>query len=111
MRVLWMTTLALATAACAQQQLPQPQPQGDAPRQFTIPSGTQVLLSLQAPINTSTAQPGNGVYLQTIFPVVIDNTILIPVGSFVQGSIDRVERPGRVKGRAQVLMHFTTLIL
>jgi len=86
------------------------QPQSDVAKRFTVPAGTQVLLTLQAPINTKTAHPGNGVYLRTIFPITIGNTIAIPVGSFVQGTIDHVVRPGRVKGRAQVEMHFTTLI-
>jgi hypothetical protein len=36
---------------------------------------------------------------------------VIPAGMDVQGVIDSVVRPGRVKGRAQVTMHFTTLIL
>ena len=84
--------------------------QSDALRRLMVPAGTQLLLSLEAPINTRTAQPGNGVYLRTIFPITVGNTIAVPVGSFVQGTIDRVVRPGRVKGRAQVEMHFTTLI-
>src|SRR5579872_3453871 len=87
------------------------QKSNEAPKQFTVPAGTQVLLRLQAPINTKMAQAGSGVYLQTIFPITSGNTVVIPVGSFVQGTIDKVVRPGHIKGRAQVQMHFTTLIL
>ncbi len=35
---------------------------------------------------------------------------MIPVGVYVQGVVDRVQRPGRVKGRAQLDVHFTTMI-
>jgi hypothetical protein len=35
---------------------------------------------------------------------------MIPVGVYVQGVVDRVQRPGRVKGRAQLDLHFTTMI-
>jgi type IV secretion system protein VirB10 len=42
--------------------------------------------------------------------VVLNNRVLIPAGTYVQGKINRVQRAGRIKGRAEVLMHFTTLI-
>ena len=35
---------------------------------------------------------------------------MIPVGVYVQGVVDHVVRPGRVKGRAQIDLHFTTMI-
>jgi len=34
----------------------------------------------------------------------------IPPGTYVQGVIDNVKRSGRVRGRAEVLFHFTALI-
>jgi type IV secretion system protein VirB10 len=36
--------------------------------------------------------------------------VLIPAGTYVQGRISHIQRGGRIKGRAEVLMHFTTLI-
>ena len=82
-----------------------------APSQtFTVPAGTKVLLSLKSGINTKTAQPGDGVYLISTFPVVVDGHVLIPEGAYVQGVIDRVKRAGRVKGRAEINLHFTSII-
>ncbi len=82
-----------------------------APSQtFTVPAGTKVLLSLKSGINTKSAQQGDGVYLVSSFPVVGGSRVMIPVGVYVQGVVDRVQRPGRVKGRAQIDMHFTTMI-
>jgi len=50
------------------------------------------------------------VYLSSNFPVVVENRVVIPTGVYVQGVIDEVARPGRVKGRAAVHMHFTSMI-
>jgi hypothetical protein len=75
-----------------------------------VPAGTKVLLALRSGVNTKTAQPGDGVYLSSNFPVVVGSHVIIPSGVYVQGVIDNVVRPGRVKGRAQITMHFTTLI-
>jgi type IV secretion system protein VirB10 len=81
-----------------------------APQTVTVPAGTKVLLSLKSAINTKTAQQGDGVYLISNFPVIGGSQVMIPVGVYVQGVVDRVQRPGRVKGRAQIDMHFTTMI-
>jgi type IV secretion system protein VirB10 len=68
-----------------------------------------VLLILLSPISSKTAQPGNSVYLQTVAPVGVGNQTVIPAGSYLQGVLDKVVRPGRLKGRAQIQMHFTSL--
>src|SRR5271154_3032917 len=81
-----------------------------ASQTYTVPAGTKVLLSLKSAINTKTAQQGDGVYLVSSFPVVGGSRIMLPVGVYVQGVVDRVVRPGRVKGRAQIDLHFTTMI-
>jgi len=77
---------------------------------LTVPAGQKLLMQLKSGINTKSAKPGDGVYLETSFPVSIDNTMAIPPGTYVQGVIDNVKRSGRIKGRAEVLFHFTTLI-
>jgi hypothetical protein len=77
---------------------------------YTVPAGTKILLSLKNGINTKTAQQGDGVYLVSSFPVVGNSRVMMPVGVYVQGVVDRVQRPGRVKGRAQLDLHFTTMI-
>jgi len=80
------------------------------PVETVIPSGTKVPLSLKQAISTKSAKEGDAVYCETTFPVVQDGRMLIPAGTYVQGKITHVQRAGRVKGRAEVLMHFTTLI-
>jgi len=80
------------------------------PARLTIPSGTRVPLALKQAISTRNAKEGDPVYCETTFPFVVDDRIVIPAGTYVQGKITRVQRPGRVKGRAELLMHFTSMI-
>jgi len=77
---------------------------------LTIPGGTKVPLALKQAISTKGSREGDAVYAETTFPVVQEGKILIPAGTYVQGRISHIQRAGRVKGRAEVLFHFTTLI-
>jgi hypothetical protein len=79
-------------------------------RELNIPAGTKVPISLKQGVSTKNAREGDSVYAETTFPVVLNDRVLIPAGTYVQGKISRVQRAGRIKGRAEVLMHFTTLI-
>lgn len=81
-----------------------------APPTYTVPAGTKVLLELRSAVDTRSAKPGDGVYLASTFPVVVGNRVLIPSGVYVQGVVDSVKRAGRVRGRAQLDMHFTSMI-
>ena len=87
-----------------------PAPSAANGTELTIPAGTKVPLALKHAISTKSAREGDSVYAQTTFPVVHEERVLIPAGTYVQGRISRVQRGGRIKGRAEVLMHFTTLI-
>jgi hypothetical protein len=85
-------------------------PAAPAKRTFTVPAGTKVLLQLRSAVNTKSAKPGDGLYLASTFPVVVGTRVLIPAGVYVQGVVDSVVRPGRVKGRAQLNLHFSSII-
>lgn len=76
----------------------------------TIPAGAEILVALKSAISTKSAKIGDPVYASTSFPYVQNEKVLIPAGTYVQGRITRITRPGRVKGRAELLIHFTTLI-
>ena len=78
--------------------------------QLTIAAGTKVPLILKHAISTKESRVGDGVYTETTFPVVDNGRVLIPAGTYVQGRISSIQRAGRIKGRAEVLIHFTTLI-
>jgi type IV secretion system protein VirB10 len=75
-----------------------------------IPAGTKVPVALKHAISTKGSRDGDAVYAETTFPVVLNDRVLIPAGTYVQGRISHIQQAGRIKGKAQVLMHFTTLI-
>jgi hypothetical protein len=80
------------------------------PESVTVPAGTKIPLTLKQGITTKNAHVGDPVYAQTAFPITQNDHIVIPAGTFVQGEIKRVQRPGKVKGRAELLMSFNSLI-
>jgi hypothetical protein len=106
---LWLLT-ALAVAQSTPAAQISAQPATATANELSIPAGTKVPLALKHAISTKSAKEGDPVYAETTFPVVLNNRVLIPAGTYVQGKINSVKRAGRIKGRAEVLMHFTTLI-
>jgi len=76
----------------------------------TIPAGSKIPLLLKQAISTRNAREGDAVYAETAFPFVLNERVLVPAGTYVQGRIERVERAGHGSGRAEILMHFTTLV-
>ena len=91
-------------AASAQSKLPQAVPASGQSSlgHVTVPAGTEVLLQLKSGIDTKNSRVGDGVYCQTTFPVIVDNVVAIPAGTYVKGEIVKLHRAGRVKGRAEV---------
>ena len=80
------------------------------PNALTIPGGTKLPLSLKQAISTKNAREGDAVYAETAFPFVMNDRVAVPAGTYIQGKIVHVERGGRVKGRAELLIHFTSMI-
>lgn len=76
-----------------------------------IPQGTHVLLRMTNSISTRTARPGDFVYMQTASPIALDGRIVVPVNSYVQGTVTAAKRSGRAKGRAELAIRLDTLTL
>ncbi len=116
-RLLLMLSIALmaGAAAAAQQAVPAPVAADSAPRtssdRLVVPSGTRLPLILHNAVTTRNAKPGDPVYLETLFPVVIEDRILVPAGSYVQGEITEAKRPGKVKGTGEIRLRLNTMIL
>jgi hypothetical protein len=81
------------------------------PAKVRIPSGTVLPLVLHNGISTRSAKIGDPVYFETLFPVMIDGRVAIPAGSYVSGEVSDSKRPGRVKGRGELMIKLNTLIL
>ncbi|MHB8412289.1 MAG: hypothetical protein ACYDDI_10135 [Candidatus Acidiferrales bacterium] len=101
-----------ANASAAQTpSMPVPAPGAPTPKYFVVPAGTRLPLVLHNAITTRSAQPGDPVYLETLFPIIVDSRILIPAGSYVSGEITEAKRPGRIHGRGQIKIKLDNLIL
>lgn len=77
---------------------------------WVVPAGTKIPIQLRQAVSTKNAQPGDPIYAQTTFPIVADNAIAIPAGTYVKGVVDEAKRAGRIKGSAELRFHLTTLI-
>jgi hypothetical protein len=81
------------------------------PASYTVDPGTKIPLSLINTISTKHSTEGDRVYLETSFPVLVSGRIVIPVGSYVAGTVTQVKKPGRVKGRGELYIRFDTITL
>jgi hypothetical protein len=81
------------------------------PGKVEVPSGTSIPLVLHNGISTHSAKMGDPVYFETLFPIMIDGRVAIPAGSYVSGEVTESKRPGRVKGRGELMIKLNTLIL
>jgi len=81
------------------------------PNALVIPAGTKIPLTLAQAISTKNAREGDAVYAETAFPFVMNDRILVPAGTYIQGKIMHTEKAGRAAGkRAEILIHFTSMI-
>jgi type IV secretion system protein VirB10 len=86
----------------------------DAPRQvrrYVIPTGTRVPLALINSLSTKQSSEGDRVFLRSTFPILADGRVVIPPGSYVEGTLTQVKRPGRVTGRGEMFLRFDSLTL
>jgi hypothetical protein len=100
-----------ASAAGAPAAAPTPGTAPDAKGQVRVPPGTVLPLVLHNGISTRSAKIGDPVYFETLFPVIVDGKVAIPAGSYVSGEVTESVRPGRVKGRGELMIKLNTLIL
>src|SRR5258706_4433758 len=80
-------------------------------KNYLVDTGTHVPLSLINSVSTKNAVPGDRVYLESVFPILVDGRIVIPPGSYVMGTITDIRRPGKGKGRGEFHLRFDSLTL
>ncbi len=105
--------LVLTALTAAAQSTPdlQSRAQQTSPKsKIVVPAGISVPLALTEPVLARSAKAGESVYAQTAFPVIVNNQMAIPAGTYVQGQIDTLTRPGWLSPHAQFQIHFTKII-
>jgi type IV secretion system protein VirB10 len=103
-RPVLVLTSVVAGLLSAQEAAPQP-------ADFTVETGTKVPLSLINSVSTKHSAEGDRVYLETVFPVLVNGRMVVPVGSYVAGTVTQLKKPGRVKGRGELYVRFDSLTL
>ena len=102
--------LSLLAVSCV---LPAQEPADPRPSRpsVLIERGTHIPLSLIISVSTKQSAPGDRVYLESVFPIMVNGRIVIPPGSYVMGTVTQVKRPGRVRGRGELYVRFDSLTL
>jgi hypothetical protein len=79
--------------------------------EYVVRAGTRILMQLTNPVNTKHTAAGDRVYLQTAVPVFVNSRLIIPVGSYVTGTVTESQRAGRLKGRSSLNLRFESVTL
>jgi len=74
-----------------------------------LPKGTQISLQLNDTLSTASNMEGDEFSAVVLSPVSIGNQIVIPRGSVVTGSVSRILRPDRLKGKAVLDLMFQSI--
>jgi hypothetical protein len=76
-----------------------------------LPEKTRITLQLNNHLSTNVNSEGDVFTAYVTAPVVIGDRIVIPKGSIVNGSISRILRPGRFKGKAVMNLLFQSITI
>jgi hypothetical protein len=76
---------------------------------LVLPEGTRITLQLNNQLSTKTNSEGDSFDAVVMVPVYLGDRMVIPKGSVVAGSISRIIRPGRFKGKAVMNLLFQTI--
>ena len=78
---------------------------------MVVKSGTRIPLSLRNAIDTKHSHKGDRVYLTTIYPVVVGDHVVIPTGSYVNGTLTTSKPAGAVGKKGELYIRFDSLTL
>ena len=88
-----------------------PDASSQADGNYILQQGTRIPLTVLTTVSSRNAAPGDQVYLQTLIPVSDGGRIVIPAGSYVNGTITQAQRSGKVKGKGQLYLRFDSMML
>ena len=92
-------------------QAPQESGAYSLPEEVIVPEGTVIPIILTAYLNTRSTQIGDTVYADTVYPVWVQQRLVIPKGSNIRGTVTDVVRPGKIKGRGRIAVRFDDILL
>ena len=78
-------------------------------RTATLPSGTEIVASLDGSISTERSNVGDEVQLHTVQPIRLEGDASIAEGAELRGTVTRVKGGGRIAGAPELALKFTEL--
>jgi len=92
----------------ARELIKQPAP---APSDLVVARGTHIGLSLRNALDTKHTQEGDHVYLETIAPIAVAGRVVIPRGSYVNGTVTESKPAKGIKTKGEMYIRFDSLVL
>jgi hypothetical protein len=77
--------------------------------EIMLPEGTHISLQLNDHLSTKVSSEGDKFTANVIVPIYQGDRLVIPKGSTVSGSVSRILRPGRIKGKAVMNLLFQSI--
>jgi hypothetical protein len=102
--------LALASSGIWAGATQEPKPE-NPPEEVIVPEGTVIPIIITAYLNTRSTQVGDTVYADTLYPVWIQQQLVIPKGSNIRGTITEVMKPGKIQGKGRLAIRFNDILL
>jgi hypothetical protein len=85
--------------------------QENQPEEVIVPEGTVIPIVITAYLNTRSTQVGDIVYADTLYPIWIQQRLVVPKGSSIRGTITEVVKPGKIQGKGQLAIRFNDILL
>ena len=77
--------------------------------EVTVPEGTPLSIELLTSVSTKTSEVETPISGRLRRAVEVNDRVVIPAGSRMAGIVSASERPGKVKGRGQLSLRFTSV--
>jgi len=78
---------------------------------ITVPEKTVIPIAITDYLNTRNSRVGDAFYAETVYPIWVKQTLIIPRGSIIRGTVTEVVRPGRIKGKGKMTVRFDDVLL
>src|SRR5450755_2149638 len=79
--------------------------------QTAIPTGTAVKMKLETTLATFSSKAGDPFSARVTEPVVMNGTIVIPIGTTVEGKVTKASEPRRISGKPTIAIFPERLVL
>lgn len=99
---------AVSAAAPSEPSAPPPPP---APTTLAVPSGTSLQVRLEQPLSSKTSQSGQTFETSLEDDLAVEGQLVAPRGSRLIGTVVNAQASGKVKGRAQMSIRLSQIIV